>query len=243
MGFHEAGSSLAVVSPPHPNLAQVLAPSSSSTLAPARRAPAREPVRGDRLIGAYLSEQGDLSAVEQFAQFHAETAEPLQERYYSALLPAAQPGPGQQLAFEVDLERCSGCKACVAACHSLNGLDEGETWRDVGLLLGGTGALPVLQHVTSACHHCLEPACLKACPVDAYEKDPITGIVKHLDDQCFGCQYCTLACPYDVPKYQPDKGIVRKCDMCSDRLRAGEAPACVQACPHEAIRIKVVDID
>ena len=101
--------------------------------------------------------------------------------------------------------------------------------------------LPVLQHVTTACHHCLEPACLNGCPVDAYEKDPVTGIVRHLDDQCFGCQYCTLTCPYDVPKYNTAKGIVRKCDMCSDRLAAGEAPACVQACPNEAIRIRVVD--
>ena len=80
-----------------------------------------------------------------------------------------------------------------------------------------------------------------ACPVNAYEKDPVTGIVKHLDDQCFGCQYCTLACPYDVPKYHPGKGIVRKCDMCSSRLAVGEAPACVQACPHEAIAIRIVD--
>ncbi len=106
----------------------------------------------------------------------------------------------------------------------------------------GTTALPVLQHVTAACHHCLQPACLTACPVNAYEKDPLTGIVKHLDDQCFGCQYCTLACPYEVPKYHPGKGIVRKCDMCSGRLAVGEAPACVQACPHQAIAIKTVDI-
>ena len=35
---------------------------------------------------------------------------------------------------------------------------------------------------------------------------------------------------------------MRKCDMCGDRLRGGEAPACVQACPHEAIRITVVDL-
>ena len=196
---------------------------------------------GGLLIDSLLTEQGDLSAVERFAQFHEDTIEPLQGRYYSALLPASPPGPGQQLAFEVDLDRCSGCKACVAACHTLNGLDDGEAWREVGLLVGGTATLPVLQHVTSACHHCLDPACLTACPVDAYEKDPVTGIVKHLDDQCFGCQYCTLACPYDVPKFHAEKGIVRKCDMCSDRLRGGEAPACVQACPHEAIRITVVD--
>ena len=67
--------------------------------------------------------------------------------------------------------------------------------------------LPVLQHVTTACHHCLDPACLNACPVDAYEKDPVTGIVRHLDDQCFGCQYCTLACPYDAPSSTPARAL------------------------------------
>ena len=187
-----------------------------------------------------LAEQQDLTAVERFSQFHTGASQPLQARYYSALLPASPPGPEEQYAFEVDLDSCSGCKACVTACHSLNGLDEDETWREVGLLHGGSAALPVLQHVTTACHHCLDPACLNACPTNAYEKDPVTGIVKHLDDQCFGCQYCILACPYEVPKYNAKRGIVRKCDMCSDRLAVGEAPACVQACPNEAIRIRTV---
>lgn len=206
--------------------------------------------RDDTLLGLLLREQQQLSAVEQFAAAQdapggaagAVGEEPSQARYYRSLLPASEPGPGQQYAFDVNLDRCSGCKACVVACHSLNGLDEQETWRDVGLLLGGTRTAPMLQHVTTACHHCLNPACMIACPVNAYEKDPRTGIVRHLDDQCFGCQYCTLACPYDVPKYHAGLGIVRKCDMCSTRLEAGEAPACVQACPHEAIRIQVVDV-
>jgi DMSO reductase anchor subunit/ferredoxin len=87
----------------------------------------------------------------------------------------------------------------------------------------------------------LEPACLAGCPTNAYEKDPVTGIVRHLDDQCFGCQYCTMTCPYEVPQFSASKGIVRKCDMCHGRLAAGEAPACVQACPTQAIRISIVD--
>jgi Fe-S-cluster-containing dehydrogenase component/DMSO reductase anchor subunit len=199
--------------------------------------------RSGGLISALLAEQADLSAVERFAQFHEDAEGPLHGRFYRSLLPAGPPGPGQQYAFEVDLDRCSGCKACVAACHALNGLDEAESWRDVGLIVGREAGLPVIQHVTSSCHHCLDPACLAACPVDAYEKDPVTGIVRHLDDQCFGCQYCTLACPYDAPKYHAGKGIVRKCDLCSGRLAQGEAPACAQACPHEAIRVRVVDRD
>jgi Fe-S-cluster-containing dehydrogenase component/DMSO reductase anchor subunit len=210
------------------------------TIEPAAPRTASTAATGESLLDRLLREQQELSAVELFARHH-ETTAPAAEKYYRMLLPAAAPGPGQQYGFEVDLDRCSGCKACVTACHSLNGLDETETWRDVGLLIGGTRSLPVMQHVTTACHHCLSPACLVACPVNAYEKDPLTGIVKHLDDQCFGCQYCTLACPYDVPKYHAGKGIVRKCDMCSTRLAAGEAPACVQACPHQAISIQVVD--
>ena len=196
----------------------------------------------EALIDRLLVQQQHLTAVEAFSRDHQADRVPEQARYYEKLLPATPPGPGQQYAFEVDLDRCSGCKACVTACHSLNGLDEQETWRDVGLLVGGTESNPVMQHVTAACHHCLEPACMIACPVNAYEKDAQTGIVKHLDDQCFGCQYCTLACPYNVPKYHSGKGIVRKCDMCSSRLSKGEAPACVQACPHEAIAIRIVSI-
>ena len=190
------------------------------------------------LIDELLAEQSRLQTpVARFAATHSSDRA---STLTSQLIPLTLPKPGEQYAFEVDLDSCTGCKACVSACHALNGLDENEAWRDVGLVTGGTHSAPYQQTVTTACHHCADPGCLNGCPVLAYEKDPVTGIVRHLDDQCIGCQYCVLKCPYDVPKYNERLGIVRKCDMCHQRLGAGEAPACVQACPTHAIRIVTV---
>ncbi len=193
------------------------------------------------LIDDLLAEQRSLTAVERFSRLHDRNGLPAQAKYYRDLIPLTKPQAGQQYAFEVEVDRCSGCKACVTACHSLNGLDETETWRSVGLLFNEDWRAPQQKTITTACHHCVEPGCLEGCPVLAYDKDPLTGIVRHLDDQCIGCQYCVMKCPYEVPQYSKQRGIVRKCDMCANRLAVGEAPACVQACPHEAIKITIVD--
>lgn len=192
------------------------------------------------LIDQLLKDQSKLQTpVEQFSKEHDRS--PDLEGHYRNLIPLSKPGKGEQYAFEVALDRCTSCKACVAACHSQNGLDEDESWRDVGLILGGLDQPGYQQTVTTACHHCEDPECLNGCPVQAYEKSDETGVVKHLDDQCIGCSYCIFKCPFDVPKYSKKRGIVRKCDMCHERLAEGEAPACVQACPTEAIRIVTVD--
>ncbi len=142
------------------------------------------------LIDELLAEQSRLQtpvvrAATAFDQIGSQNAAP---KNFQSLIPLTKPRPGEQYAFEVELDSCTGCKACVSACHSLNGLDDEETWRDVGLLVGGSRAHPFTQTVTTACHHCADPACLNGCPVLAYEKDPLTGIVRHLDDQCIGCQ-------------------------------------------------------
>lgn len=209
-----------------------------------QRLPAPPPPKGKgtpapeirTLIDDLLAEQKSLQTpVARFSDHH--DREPDLAPHYRTLIPLTRPGSGEQYAFEVSLDRCTGCKACVSACHSLNGLDDGEAWRDVGALHGGRDTPGWQQTVTTACHHCEDPACMNGCPVGAYEKDADTGIVRHLDDQCIGCSYCILKCPYDVPKYSKKRGIVRKCDMCHQRLAEGEAPACVQACPTEAIRI------
>jgi formate dehydrogenase iron-sulfur subunit len=196
---------------------------------------------GRTLVDALLEQERSLTAADRFARLHEKHELPAQAKFYRDLIPLSLPAPGQQYAFEVDLDKCSGCKACVTACHALNGLDDDETWRDVGLLHSDDWRAPFQMTVTTACHHCVDPGCLSGCPVLAYDKDPTTGIVRHLDDQCIGCQYCVMKCPYEVPQYSARRGIVRKCDMCSSRLQNGEAPACVQACPSQAIRITLVE--
>lgn len=197
------------------------------------------------LVDTLLAEQAKLTtAVARFSDWHDthDSCEPAQAKHYRGLIPFSRPGQGEQYAFEVNLDQCTGCKACVAACHSLNGLDDDESWRDVGVLIGDV-YVPYQQTITTACHHCADPACANGCPVLAYEKDPVTGIVRHLDDQCIGCSYCILKCPYDVPKFNAKRGIVRKCDMCQQRLAVGEAPACVQSCPNGAIAIRIVKVE
>ena len=158
-----------------------------------------EPVAGgacgleqENMIDRLLAEQRSLSAVERFSQKHESAETHLLERSYRDLIPIRKPSTGEQYAFEVDLDKCTGCKACVVACHSLNGLHDNESWRDIGTIRGVVDGKIEQQTVTSACHHCADPACLNGCPVGAYEKEKDTGIVRHLDDQCIGCQYCAL---------------------------------------------------
>ena len=236
-------------SPPHdrkiqlnPTHPKISVPSAFQRL-PALKRASKQEIEQSNLIDQLLAEQKQLQTpVARFSEVHHKRKPDLADHYRS-LIPLTKPGEGEQYAFEVSLDRCTGCKACVSACHSLNGLDDGEVWRDVGTLLGGSDSPGWQQTVTTACHHCADPGCMNGCPVGAYEKDKDTGIVRHLDDQCIGCSYCILKCPYDVPKYSKKRGIVRKCDMCHQRLAEGEAPACVQACPTEAIRIVKVPQD
>jgi formate dehydrogenase iron-sulfur subunit len=180
----------------------------------------------------YLAEQADVAPVERLSLCQVPDTGTWQDR-----IPLTAPLRGEQYAFDVDLDTCTGCKACVTACHNLNGLDDGESYRTVGLLTGPT----FQQTVTTACHHCVDPACLNGCPTNAYEKDEFTGIVAHIEGRCLGCGYCTWTCPYEVPRFNSARGVVRKCDMCRDRLSAGEEPACVSACPNGAITITVVN--
>jgi len=150
--------------------------------------------------------------------------------------------PGEQYRFHFDMTRCIGCRCCEVACNEQNGNPAEVTWRRVGEIEGGSDPHVKKFHLSMACNHCLDPACLEGCPTEAYEK-LANGIVKHHADLCVGCQYCTWNCPYGVPQYNPERRIVTKCHMCVDRIGGGNLPACVEACPVQAIQIEKIRPD
>lgn len=150
--------------------------------------------------------------------------------------------PGEQYRFHFDMTKCIGCKCCVVACNEQNGNPAEINWRRVGEIEGGWYPNTQRLHLSMGCNHCLEPTCLEGCPVDAYSKHPITGVVIHSAESCIGCHYCTWNCSYGVPQYNPERGVVGKCDMCHNRLAEGREPACVGACPEGAIQIEIVNI-
>jgi DMSO reductase iron-sulfur subunit len=152
------------------------------------------------------------------------------------------PGPGEQYRFHFDMAKCIGCKCCVVACNEQNGNPADILWRRVGEIEGGSYPFTQRHYLSIGCNHCLEPTCMTGCPVNAYSKDGLTGIVRHSADACIGCQYCTWNCSYGVPQYNAERGVVGKCDMCYGRLTRGQSPACVSACPEGAIQIELVNI-
>ena len=161
----------------------------------------------------------------------------------SPLIPNIPLEDGQQYRFHFDMSKCIGCKCCEVACAEQNNNPADVSWRRVGEIEGGVYPQTQRLHLSMGCNHCLDPSCMTGCPTKAYTKDSRTGIVHHNPDACIGCEYCIWNCPYSVPTFNEERGIVGKCDMCHGRLTEGDAPACVNACPSEAISIEIVDID
>ncbi len=150
----------------------------------------------------------------------------------------------------VDLTRCIGCRACENACRVRQkrsplptgrvGYGPGEgrlsftswTFVDFREVHGESSARTVFP-VKRQCMHCVDAACVSACPVAALHKTP-RGSVVYTASRCIGCRYCMIACPFKVPRYEWNEGLtprVGKCDFCDDRVASGTSPACVMACP------------
>lgn len=160
------------------------------------------------------------------------------EEIHLALKPVIPLKAGENYRFHFNATKCIGCKCCEVACHEQNNNPPEVKWRKVGEVEGGFFPTTKRFYFSMACNHCLDPACLTGCPVDAYYKDEKTGIVCMKDDACIGCQYCTWNCPYGAPQFNEERHMVTKCDLCSNRIAEGLNPACVQACPPGALEIE-----
>lgn len=144
----------------------------------------------------------------------------------------------------IDVEKCLACRSCEIACaveHSkskklLEAIKE-EPLSQPRVNVEGLGDLAVpLQ-----CRHCEDAPCAKVCPTKATVKlgDEEPVIIK--EELCIGCRLCILTCPFGIIKMRSDGKVVIKCDLCLERLKKGEEPACVQACPTHAIQFKSVN--
>jgi formate dehydrogenase iron-sulfur subunit len=144
-------------------------------------------------------------------------------------------------AILTDTTKCIGCNECVIACKKVNHLendiprrwdsDDGLSARNWTSIIGeGDG-----DYVRKQCRHCLEPACVAACPVGAMHKTEI-GAVIYDSSKCLGCRYCMMACPFGIPRYDWESAVpyVEKCILCYDRIKVGGQPACTEACPTKA---------
>lgn len=144
-------------------------------------------------------------------------------------------------AILTDTTKCIGCHECVIACKKANALEREvpRRWNtEDGLSAGSWTSLvegPERTFVRKQCRHCLEPACVSACPVRALSRTEV-GAVIYDSNKCMGCRYCMMACPYDVPRYDWDRTVplVRKCVLCYERIKTGGQPACTQVCPTRA---------
>lgn len=154
----------------------------------------------------------------------------------------------------IDLDRCTGCQACVVACKAENNVpfstpeqekrNRAISWMSV--LTVREGEFPEIKErfLPRPCMHCDNPPCVKVCPVGATYKNP-EGIVAQVYTRCIGCRYCTNNCPYTLkyfnyfrpqwpkemknylnPDVSPRQvGVVEKCTFCHHRLQKAKEKA------------------
>jgi molybdopterin-containing oxidoreductase family iron-sulfur binding subunit len=179
----------------------------------------------------------------------------------------------------IDLDRCTGCQACVVACSVENNQMLGSPeeaamgriirWLKILPITSEEGSQVRMSLIPMPCQQCEDPPCTRVCPTSATFMNP-EGIVGQVYNRCIGCRYCVNACPYtckffnwgdlqwpsevEMP-FNPDvsvryKGVVEKCLFCHQRLQRAKdraraegrkiqegdyIPACVSACPAQAI--------
>ena len=157
-----------------------------------------------------------------------------------------------------DSSRCSACQACVAACTGRFGLapsasdssSENETARAFGraAVLDEEAPLAVARFertladggvvweaARAGCVHCAQAPCAEVCPTGAVAVNGETGFVALDAARCVSCHLCSMVCPAAAPRHRGERGEVLLCDGCAAEVSEGGVPACVAACPLDAL--------
>lgn len=133
----------------------------------------------------------------------------------------------------LDPSRCTTCHRCEVACvehrYGLADLAPGDAivLERRRLAIRVVAGLPSLD----VCTHCPDSPCVAVCPHLALIRYR-DGRVELLEDRCTGCGKCIGACPFGAIRRVTDLDVAVKCDACRD---AGGDPACVPACPEDAL--------
>lgn len=103
----------------------------------------------------------------------------------------------------IDMQRCMGCRACIAACHVENHFTPNAPWNV--MIENEIGTYPNVRttFTTMNCMHCEDPPCKTVCDsigVKAISKNEF-GVVLIDYERCIGCRYCEAVCPYGVPQF------------------------------------------
>jgi nitrate reductase beta subunit len=88
----------------------------------------------------------------------------------------------------------------------------------------------VFFYLPRICNHCVNPACVAACPSGALYKRGEDGIVLLNQERCRAWRFCVTACPYKKTYFNWSTGKSEKCILCYPRLETGQAPACFHSC-------------
>lgn len=141
----------------------------------------------------------------------------------------------------VDVGRCLACRSCELACAKAHAGFEDI----VSAVLSEARLVPRIRvvdveghGVPVQCQHCVDAACVAACPTEALCRDEETGVVLLDGDKCVACMACIIACPFGVIEWHEASESVVKCDLCEGIVGEGEEPRCVAACPTGALRLK-----